>query len=128
MFTKARTIHKVAMEAGPVLVQELLAARGLRIADVAWMIPHQTSVRAIRSGEKAIAAATGERPGHTVVTVDELGNTASTTLFVALHRGLGDHWFKTGERVMLLSVASGLEIGALVFVMDELQETHERTH
>lgn len=128
MFTRARTIHKVAMDAGLQLLDELLASRGLTLGDIGWMIPHQTSVRAIRTGEKALAARTGQHPGHMVVTVDELGNTASTTLFVALHRGLGARWFSVGERVLLMSVASGLEIGALVFVMDELQETHERTH
>jgi 3-oxoacyl-[acyl-carrier-protein] synthase III len=128
MFTRARAIHRVALDAGPPLIEQLLAERGLHLDDIGWLIPHQTSVRAVRSGEQALAERTGEHPGHTVVTVDDYGNTASTTLFLALHRGLGERWFARGDRVMLLSIASGLEIGALVFVIDELEETHERPH
>jgi 3-oxoacyl-[acyl-carrier-protein] synthase-3 len=62
------------------------------------------------------------------VTVDELGNTASTTLFVALHKYLTEKRFHAGDKIMLLSVASGLEIGVVVFVMDDLEVTHGHTH
>ena len=91
MFTKARTIHKVAMQDAPPLLEELLARRRMQVGDIDWLIPHQTSERAIRAGERELATRFGERPKHTVVTVDELGNTASTTHFVALHRLLGEH-------------------------------------
>ncbi len=128
MFTRARKIHEVAMQDGPPLIEDALARAGLHIGEVDWMIPHQTSVRAIHSGEKAIDEQLGEHPKHMVVTVDEYGNTASTTLFLALHRYLDDHRIVAGEKVMLLSVASGLEVGVVVFVMDELEGTHGRVH
>jgi 3-oxoacyl-[acyl-carrier-protein] synthase III len=128
MFTKARAIHRVAMEDGPPLLEELLDAAGLRFDEIDWLIPHQTSVRAIRAGEKALAERLGGHPKHVVVTVDEYGNTASTTLFLALHRGLDEKRFARGDRILLLSVASGLEIGAALVVMDELEETHGHLH
>jgi 3-oxoacyl-[acyl-carrier-protein] synthase III len=124
MFTRARKTPEVAMADGPPLIEQVLAERGLGLSEVDWMIPHQTSVRAIRSGEKILAERLGERPKHVVVTVDEYGNTASTTLFLALHRYLTEGRFAHGDKVMLLSVASGLEIGLIVLVMDELVETH----
>jgi 3-oxoacyl-[acyl-carrier-protein] synthase III len=128
MFTRARKIHEVAMEDGPPLMQELLAGGGLRLGDIDWLIPHQTSVRAIRSGEKAMAERMGDKPKHVVVTVDEYGNTASTTLFLAMHKYLSEGRFAPGDKVLLLSVASGLEVGAVVVVVDELRETHGRTN
>jgi 3-oxoacyl-[acyl-carrier-protein] synthase-3 len=128
MFTRARTIHKVAMADGPPLLEEVLGEHGLSLGDVDWLIPHQTSVRAIRAGERALAARTGEHPKHVIVTVDEYGNTASTTLFLALHRYLSEGKLAPGDRVLLLSVASGLEIGIAALVPGELTETHGHLH
>lgn len=128
MFTRARKIHEVAMAGGPPLIEEVLAETGLALGEIDWLIPHQTSVRAIRSGEKIMAERIGEHPKHVVVTVDELGNTASTTLFVALHRYLDEGRLHAGEKVMLLSLASGLQIGVVVFEVDELEKTHGYVH
>ncbi|MCX5742823.1 MAG: 3-oxoacyl-ACP synthase [Proteobacteria bacterium] len=128
MFTRARKIHQVAMAEGPPLIEEVLAQVGTPLSAIDWLIPHQTSVRAIEAGERALAATTGAHPRHVVVTVDELGNSASTTLFVALHHHLSEGRFGRGDKILLLSVASGLEIGVVLFVMDELEATHGHVH
>jgi len=128
MYTRARKIHDVAMSDGPPLIEQVLADSGLGLGDIDWLIPHQTSVRALKAGEKILAARAGEAPKHLVVTVDEYGNTASTTLFLALHRYLGEGRFALGDKVLLLSVASGLEVGIVIFEVDELRETHGHPH
>jgi 3-oxoacyl-[acyl-carrier-protein] synthase-3 len=128
MYTRARKIHQVAMTEGPPLIEEVLARGGLVLGDIDWLIPHQTSVRAIRSGERVLARELGCRPRHTAVTVDKYGNTASTTLFVALHELLDEGRVARGDKLLLLSVASGLEIGVVVLAMDELVESHGRVH
>jgi 3-oxoacyl-[acyl-carrier-protein] synthase-3 len=128
MFTKARTIHRVAMEDAPPLLEEVLEDSGMHLADIDYLIPHQTSARAIRGGERALAARFGGGARHTVVNVEELGNTASTTHFLALHRYLTEKRFQIGDKVMLLALASGLEIGIIVLVIDELLESHGRMH
>jgi 3-oxoacyl-[acyl-carrier-protein] synthase-3 len=128
MVTDARGIHRVAMADTPPLLEQLLAARGLTLPEIDWLIPHQTSARAIRAGERALAARFGGGPRHVVVNVEEMGNTASTTHFVALHRWLSEGRFRKGEKVMLLSLASGLEIGVVVFTLDDLVETHGNVH
>jgi len=128
MFTRARAIHEVALEDGPPLIDELLRHHGLHLRDIDWLIPHQTSVRAIRAGERALRTKLGEGPKHVVVTVDEYGNTASTTLFLALRRCLDEKRFRRGEKIMLLSVASGLEIGVVVLDADGFEEIHGNTH
>ena len=128
MFTRARKIHEVAMSEGPPLIEDVLARAGLTMGEIDWLIPHQTSVRAIKSGGRAIEEQCGEQPKHMIVTVDEYGNTASTTLFVALHRYLDHHELHRGEKVLLLSVASGLEVGIVVFQVDELEASHGHVH
>jgi 3-oxoacyl-[acyl-carrier-protein] synthase-3 len=128
MFTRARKIHDVAMESGPPLLEDVLGAAGLSLGDIDWLIPHQTSVRAIKAGERVLAERTGEKPRHVAITVDELGNTASTTLFVALHKLLDEHALHAGDKVLLLSVASGLQVGVVVFQVDELEVTHGELH
>jgi 3-oxoacyl-[acyl-carrier-protein] synthase-3 len=128
MYTRARKIHQVAMADGPPLVGNILAQGSTPLGDVDWLIPHQTSVRAIRSGERALAAQLGGHPKQVAVTVDEYGNTASTTLFLALHRYLTEGRFHAGDKILLLSVASGLEVGVVLFAMDELETTHGHPH
>jgi len=128
MFTKARTIHKVAMEDFPPLIEEILEERGMRLSEIDWLIPHQTSARAIRAGERKLSERFGGGPRNMVVNVEDYGNTSSTTHFVALHRYLTERRFQAGDKVMLLALASGLEIGVIVLVMDELMETHGRAN
>lgn len=128
MFTKARKIHKVAIQDAPPLIEQLLDATGMHLTDIDWLIPHQTSARAIHAGERELAARFGGTPKHTVVNVEDFGNTASTTHFVALHRLLTEGRLAAGEKVMLLSLASGLEIGVVLFVVDEIVQTHGHPH
>ena len=124
MFTKARTIHKVAFEEAPPLLADVLDQCGLRYGDIDYAIPHQTSKRAIEGGARVLAARLGVRPRHFVENVTERGNTASTTHFVALYEYLQNRRFSRGEVIALISVASGLEIGVLVFEMDELVDRY----
>jgi 3-oxoacyl-[acyl-carrier-protein] synthase-3 len=128
MFTKARTIHKVAMQDAPPLLDAVLEQTGLRLADIDWLIPHQTSARAIKAGGRVLAERFGGGPKHMVVNCEEYGNTSSTTHFVALHRYLTEKRFQRGDKVMLLALASGLEIGVVLLEMDDLVESHGRAH
>lgn len=120
MYTKARTIHKVAIANVPVLLREALADAGLDIGDIDYFIPHQTSSRAIRTGVRALKEQFATMPREVVDNVELFGNTSSTTHFVALHRLLRAGGTRPGERVLLLALASGLEVGVIVFTLDEL--------
>jgi 3-oxoacyl-[acyl-carrier-protein] synthase-3 len=120
MFTKARAIHQVAIADTPLMLREALDAAGLRIEDIDHVIPHQTSARAIRKGMSLLADELGGVPRHpAVVTVDRFGNTASTTHVVALVEELDAGRLHAGDRVALVALASGLEIGVVLFTVDE---------
>ena len=128
MFTDARGIHKFAIEASPPLLREVLDQAGLDFDDIDYFIPHQTSARAIKKGMKDLAERFDVTPKHTVVTVDEFGNTASTSHFVALRKYLREGRFTGEDRVLLLALASGLEVGIIIFTIDELAGRYGHDH
>ncbi|MGZ4312438.1 MAG: 3-oxoacyl-[acyl-carrier-protein] synthase III C-terminal domain-containing protein, partial [Solirubrobacteraceae bacterium] len=118
----------VAIEAAPPLLREALDQAGLHFDDIDYVIPHQTSARAIKKGLRDISGRLGVSPKHVVVTVDELGNTASTTHFVALRKYLREGRFAPGDRVLLLALASGLEVGIIIFTVDQLVGRYGHDH
>jgi 3-oxoacyl-[acyl-carrier-protein] synthase III len=120
MHTDAREIHRVGVEDAVPMLREVLDQAGLEFDQIDYLIPHQTSARAIKKAMVEFAERLGGAPRHVVVTVDELGNTASTTHFVALWKYLNEGRFSEGDRVLLLSLASGLEVGIVIFRVGDL--------
>jgi 3-oxoacyl-[acyl-carrier-protein] synthase III len=128
MYTKSRKLHRVAIDDMPSLVAEAIAEAGISLADVDYLIPHQTSARAIRAGTREFATRLGAKPKHVVTNLEEYGNTSSTTLFVALHKYLEERRIGKGDRVMLLALASGIEIGMALFTIDDLVDSYGHPH
>ncbi|ULL11358.1 3-oxoacyl-ACP synthase [Mycobacterium liflandii] len=120
MFTNARAIHQAAMANTPLLLEEVLETAGISIHDIDHVITHQTSACAIRKGMAKMSEAFGDKPRHdAVITVDRYGNTASTTHTVALIEELTAGRIVVGERIALIALASGLEIGIVLLTLDE---------
>lgn len=120
MFTNSRAIHQAAMANTPLLLQEVLDNAGISIHDIDHVITHQTSARAIRKGMARMSQSFGDKPRHdAVITVDRYGNTASTTHTVALVEELEAGHVAAGERIALIALASGLEIGIVLLTLDE---------
>ena len=97
MYTKSRTLQKVAIEDMAPLIAEAIGEAGIDLADIDYMIPHQTSARAIRAGTQEFVRRLGAKPKHVVVNLEEYGNTSSTTLFVALHKYLEEQRIHSGR-------------------------------
>jgi 3-oxoacyl-[acyl-carrier-protein] synthase-3 len=128
MYTKSRTLQKAAIDDMAPLVAEAISEAGISLADIDYLIPHQTSARAIRQGTEEFARRLGARPRHVVLNLEEYGNTSSTTLFVALHKYLTEQRIKKGDRVMLLSLASGIEIGIAIFTIGNQVDNYGHTN
>ena len=110
------------------MLREALDQAGLEFDEIDYLIPHQTSARAIKKGMKDVSDHLGVAPKHVVVTVDEFGNTASTSHFVALRKYLGEGRFAKEDRVLLLSLASGLEMGVVIFKVDHMAGRYGHDH
>src|SRR5208283_104255 len=93
MFSDARTLQEVGIEDTVPMLREALDQAGLEFDEIDYFIPHQTSARAIKKGVKEFSERVGGTPKHVVVTVDEFGNTSSTTHFVALWKYLKEGRF-----------------------------------
>ena len=128
MHTKGREIHQAATDEAAPLMREVLDHAGLQLGEIDYLVPHQTSVRAIRKGMEQWSADFGAAPKHVVVTVDELGNTSSTTIFVALWKYLNEGRLAPGDRLMLVALASGLEVGIVIFKPGELVNRYGHNH
>ena len=101
---------------------------GSEFDEIDFFIPHQTSARAIKKGVKEFSESLGAAPKNVVVTVDEFGNTSSTTHFVALWKYLREGRFAKDDRVMLVAIASGLEVGIVIFKVDQLVGRYGHDH
>ena len=129
MYSDARTLQEVGIQDTVPLLREALDQAGLAFDEIDYFNPHQTSARAIQKGVKEFSESMGGgAPKHVVVTVDEFGNTSSTTHFVALWKYLSEGRFAKEDRVMLLSIASGLEVGVVIFKVDQLVERYGHDH
>ncbi len=128
MYTQSRRLQRVAIEDMAPLVAETIGEAGIQLGDIDYLIPHQTSARAIRAGTQEFIRRLGASPKHVVVNLEEYGNTSSTTLFVALHKYLEERRIRKGDRVMLLALASGVEIGMAIFTIDSLVDSYGHTH
>jgi 3-oxoacyl-[acyl-carrier-protein] synthase-3 len=128
MYSDARTLQEVGIEDTVPMLRETLDQAGLKFDEIDYFIPHQTSARAIKKGVKEFSESMGGEPKHVVVTVDEFGNTSSTTHFVALWKYLNEGRFAKEDRVLLLSIASGLEVGIVIFKVDQLVGRYGHDH
>ncbi len=124
MVTYARKLQEAAVAATPPVLRRALEAWGVDITEIDHVIPHQTSSRAISAGTLLLSRRLGGTPENVVVNVTDYGNTASTSHFLALYRMLEEGRLRRGEKVMLVSLASGLVMGVVGFEMDDLVERY----
>lgn len=59
MYTRSRTLQKVAIHEMPPLVAEAMATAGTDLSEIDYLIPHQTAARAIRKGVATFAERIG---------------------------------------------------------------------
>ena len=128
METSMREIHEASIHHAPKVIEEALSEAGLSLDQIDFLIPHQTSKLAIKAGKDYFTRYFGKMASHVVVNLPNLGNTASTSHTLALYQLLREGRIKRGDRIMLLSFASGLVIGAMIFVIHELADRYGSNH
>ena len=124
MITHARKLHEAAISSSAPVLERALDDWGKDFGQVDHVIPHQTSSRAIASAQMLLRRRFGSAPGNVVVNVEDYGNTASTSHFLAMYRLLQEKRFNHGENIMLVALASGLVMGVVGFTMDGMVERY----
>jgi 3-oxoacyl-[acyl-carrier-protein] synthase-3 len=116
IYTRSKDIHVENIKRWPYFVEGMLKKNRLNYAlsDFDFVITHQTSVRAIES-----FLATGEAyfkapMPPALYSVQDFGNTTSTTHFVALYNSIKEKRIKPNSIGLLVGNASGINISCIV--------------
>jgi 3-oxoacyl-[acyl-carrier-protein] synthase-3 len=106
-------VFKFAVKVLDEVARETVAAAGMRLEDVDWLIPHQANVRIL----EATARKLGLPRERLVVTVDHHGNTSAASVPLALDEYVRAGRIRPGHRVMLQGVGGGFTWGATLATM-----------
>jgi 3-oxoacyl-[acyl-carrier-protein] synthase-3 len=90
------------------VVEESLAANGLRPSDIDWLVPHQANQRILDSTGRKLGL-----PSERVVsTIATHGNTSAASIPLALSVAIADGRIKQGDLVLAEAMGGGLTWGA----------------
>jgi 3-oxoacyl-[acyl-carrier-protein] synthase III len=106
-------VFKIAVKVLDECAREVVAAAGMTLADVDWLIPHQANVRILEATAKRL----GLPRERLVVTVDHHANTSAASVPLALDEYVRAGRIKPGQRVMLQGVGGGFTWGASLVTM-----------
>jgi 3-oxoacyl-[acyl-carrier-protein] synthase III len=106
-------VFKIAVKVLDEVARETLAAAGMALEDVDWLIPHQANVRILEATVKRL----GLPRERLVVTVDHHANTSAASIPLALDEYVRAGKIRPGHRVMLQGVGGGFTWGASLVTM-----------
>jgi 3-oxoacyl-[acyl-carrier-protein] synthase-3 len=106
-------VFKFAVRVLDESARETVAAAGMRLADIDWLIPHQANVRILEATARKL-----ELPREKlVVTVDHHGNTSAASVPLALDEFVRSGKIRPGERLLLQGVGGGFTWGSSVVTL-----------
>jgi len=106
-------VFKFAVKVLDDVARETVAAAGMRLEDIDWLIPHQANVRILEATAKKL----GLPREKLVVTVDHHGNTSAASVPLALDEYVRAGRIRPGQRVMMQGVGGGFTWGATLATM-----------
>ncbi|MDH4093937.1 MAG: ketoacyl-ACP synthase III [Betaproteobacteria bacterium] len=106
-------VFKFAVKVLDEVARETVAAAGMQLGDIDWLIPHQANVRIL----EATARKLGLPLERLVVTVDHHGNTSAASVPLALDEFVRAGKIRPGHRVLLQGVGGGFTWGATLVTM-----------
>jgi 3-oxoacyl-[acyl-carrier-protein] synthase-3 len=110
---QGKEVFKLAVRVLDESAREVVAAAGMKLEDIDWLIPHQANVR--------ILEATAKRMGlpreRLVVTVDHHANTSAASVPLALDEFVRAGKIRPGHKVMLQGVGGGFTWAASLVTM-----------
>jgi 3-oxoacyl-[acyl-carrier-protein] synthase-3 len=106
-------VFKFAVKVLDEVARETVAAAGMRLEDIDWLIPHQANVRILEATAKKL----GLPREKLVVTVDHHGNTSAASVPLALDEYVRAGKIRPGHRVLMQGVGGGFTWGATLATM-----------
>ena len=87
-----------------------LAAAGLNLSDVDWLIPHQANIRII---ESLIRRLKFDR-SRVVINLNRVANTSTASIPIALDEAIRNGQIQSGNTLVLTAFGAGATYGAVV--------------
>jgi 3-oxoacyl-[acyl-carrier-protein] synthase-3 len=101
-------VFKVAVTKLGQVVDETLAANGLELSALDWLVPHQANIRIIQATARKL-----ELPmERVIVTVQDHGNTSAASVPMALDVAVRDGRIRRGELLLLEAFGGGFTWGS----------------
>jgi 3-oxoacyl-[acyl-carrier-protein] synthase-3 len=110
MEMRGNEVFKMAVTTLGRIVDETLAANGMKKQDVDWLIPHQANIRIINATAKKLRMSMEQ----VVVTVHEHGNTSAASVPLALDAAVRDGRIQRGETLLMEAFGGGFAWGSVV--------------
>ncbi len=108
-----QAVFKLAVTVLDEVARETVAAAGMTVDQIDWLIPHQANVRILQATAKRL----GIDPSRVVVTVDQHANTSAASVPLALDAAVRDGRIRDGQHVLLEGVGGGFTWGAVLVRM-----------
>jgi 3-oxoacyl-[acyl-carrier-protein] synthase-3 len=106
-------VFKFAVRVLEESARETVAAAGMQLADIDWLIPHQANVRILEATARKLAVPRDKL----VVTVDHHGNTSAASVPLALDEFVRAGKIRPGDRLLLQGVGGGFTWGSSVVTL-----------
>jgi 3-oxoacyl-[acyl-carrier-protein] synthase-3 len=107
---EGKSVFKLVATELPAFVANLLKAAGLRMQDLALVVPHQASQLALDHLSKRLALSSAQL----VDIFKDFGNQVGASLPTALHLALSGGRAQRGDPLLLIGTGAGLTMGGLV--------------
>ena len=101
-------VFKFAVRVLEESARETVAAAGMTLDDVDWLIPHQANVRILEATARRLKLPLEKL----IVTVDHHGNTSAASVPLALDECLRSGKIRSGHRVLMQGVGGGFTWGS----------------
>jgi 3-oxoacyl-[acyl-carrier-protein] synthase-3 len=103
-------VFKFAVRAMEEAARDAVAAAGLRVEDIDYVVPHQANQRIM----SAVGKGLGMPAERLVTNVEKYGNTSAASIPMALCEAWEDGRLKEGDRIVIVAFGGGLAWGASV--------------
>ena len=130
MYTDSVNLTDVAVRSGSKHSINALQSAGWQPEEFQHLIMHQTSGMTLNSAKREINRLMDKRicnDENTINNLEQRGNTASTSHFVAVADHIYNNNIKSGDKIIFSISASGLTIGTTLYVFDNLPERLRQT-
>lgn len=125
MHTDSVNLTDVGIKSGAEYALEMLQRAGWSPDKFQHLILHQTSRMTLKSARNEINTLLKNpilHDGNTIDNLEERGNTASTSHFIALADQIRNKKIQSGDKVVFGISASGLTAGTALYVFDDLPD------